>query len=297
MLPDHDPVDRALESLRVSSWTPTNPNPLLEEKLMQEFSKNRTSRFVARRPALVIACAAFLIGGGAFAAAGGVDLIKRLFVTVDIAGTPVQLELQPVGDNTYEGSLDTQIGEGRQAQIHVKRVEAHPNELNTQVHVNVTDGGAQIENESHVAIGKSFNFGPESSTTYTAADLGEAEPVHEWTAANGDGRAIYLIPTDDRQIRVFSVTTTTDGTASVKMLTKLPAGMGFDETPEVAVDDNGMITMTWGSEEGDQAHRREIRLIDRQSGDPADLKDLLNLATPDGEIKVKIDTEVKPDDQ
>lgn len=266
---------------------------------MQEFSSNRTSRFVARRPALVIACAAFLIGGGAFAAAGGVDLIKRLFVTVDIAGTPVQLELQPIGDNTYEGSLDTQIGEGRQAKIHVKRVEAQPNELNTQVHVNVTDGDgdAQIENEKQVSIGRNFNFGPESNAACTAADLGDAEPVHEWTAANGDARAIYLIPTDDRQIRVFSVTTTIDGTARVKLLTRLPADMGFDETPEVAVDQNGMITMTWASEEGDRANQRVIKLIDRQSGNPADLKDLLNLATPDGEIKVKIDAEVKPDDQ
>lgn len=260
---------------------------------MQEFSKNRTSRFVARRPALVAACAVFLVGGGTFAAAGGIDLIKSLFVTVDIDGQAVQLELQPVGENTYEGSLDTQIADGRQASIRVKRVDNGPNELNTQVNVNVSDDGAVTESEREVVIRKGLNVGPDPDATYTMDDVGEAQPVHEWTNAAGQGRALYLIETDDGKVNAFSVTTLADGTTNVRRLAQLPVEAGFDTAPEVSVDDKDMITLTWDGD-GD---RRVIKLVDRYSNNPSDLADPLSLDTPDGEIKVKVHVEENPDEQ
>lgn len=297
MSTDHDPVDRALESLRHSSWTPSNPNPLLEEKLMQEFSKNRTSRFVARRPALVAACAVLLVGGGTFAAAGGIDLIKSLFVTVDINGEPVQLELQPVGDNTYEGALDTEMADGRQAKIRVKRVENGPTELKTHVNVNLSDEESITENDSRMEIRKGFNMGTDPGETFTMDDVGDAQPVHEWTNAAGQGRSLYLIETDDGKVSAFSVTTTADGTAVVRRLAQLPAEAGFDTAPEVNVDEKDMITLSWGVEEGQQGHRRVIKLIDRYSNNPADLTNPLSVETPDGEIKVKLHVEETPDEQ
>ncbi|HKQ49046.1 MAG TPA: hypothetical protein VJZ71_13330 [Phycisphaerae bacterium] len=260
---------------------------------MQEFSKNRTSRFVARRPALVAACAVLLVGGGAFAAAGGIDLIKSLFVTVDIDGQAVQLELQPVGENTYEGSLDTEIADGRQASIRVKRVENSPNELNTQVHVNVSDDGTVTENESEVVIRKGLNVGADPNAVYSMDDIGEAQPAHEWTNASGQARSLYLIDTGDGKIGVFSVTVTAEGTANVRRLAHLPAEAGFDTAPDVSVDDKDMITLTWGGDED----RRVIKLIDRYSNNPADLANPLSLDTPDGEIKVKVHVEESPDEQ
>lgn len=263
---------------------------------MQEFSKNRSTRFTARRPVLVAACAVFLVGGGAFAAAGGIDLIKSLFVTVEINGQPVQIELQPVGENSYEGSLETQTADGQQANIRVKRVEDGPNQLKTHVNVNVSGDGTVVRNEGEFAIGKGVHIGSDSDDAYTMADLGDAVPVHEWTNAQDQARALYLIDGDDF-LRIFSVTTPADGEAIVRRLAQLPASAGFDGDPEVAVDDNDAITLTWNGESGDQQERRVIKLIDKHSSNPADLSMPLSVDTPAGEIKVKIDAQDARDEQ
>lgn len=254
---------------------------------MQEFSKDRSSRFVTRRPALVAACAFLLVGGGAFAAAGGIDLIKSLFVTVDINGQPVQLELQPVGENTYEGALDTEMADGRQAKIRVKRVDNGSTEHKTHVNVNLSDDDSVTENDSRIEIRKGFTMGTDPGETFTMDDVGDAQPIHEWTNAAGQGRALYLIETEDGKVSAFSVTTTAEGTVIVRRLAQLPAEAGFDTAPEVSVDEKDMITLNWGGEN----EKRVIKLIDRYSDNPADLANPLSVDTPDGEIKVKLHME------
>ncbi len=255
---------------------------------MQEFSKNRSSRFIARRPALIAACAIVLVGGGAFAAAGGINLIKRFFVTVDIAGQPVQLELQPVGDNTQEGTLDTQLADGRQAKIHVQRVDrvdADTNEHKMQVRVNLTgeDGQSEAFNDMEITRGD----GPgQSEQTYTVADLGDAEPAHQWVNAQGESRAVYLIEDEDSgKIRVFTTKSQPDGTTVVRMAAQLPAGRGFDTSPEAATDDSGMVTLTWDDGGGDHVNKRVIKLMDRTSVDP---NAPIVADTPEGRIEIKV---------
>jgi hypothetical protein len=237
---------------------------------MQEFSQNRSPRFISRRPALVAACAIVLIGGGAFAAAGGIDLLKRYFVTVDVGGQALHLELQPTGEHSQEGSLDTQLADGRQAKIQVQRTDAGENQQKMQVRVNLTGEGTQTESDSEIAIRRSANVGADSNTTYTVADLGDAEPAHEWTNSQGEGRALYLIPNDDGQLRIFSVRTAADGAKTVRMLTQLPSAMGFEGTPEVTTGANDTITLTWGSGDGDAHNRRVIKLMDRTSSSTID---------------------------
>jgi hypothetical protein len=260
---------------------------------MQEFSKNRSTRFAARRPALVAACAVLLVGGGTFAAAGGIDLIRSLFVTVEIAGQPVQLELQPVGDNTYEGAVDTEMADGRQAKIRVKRVENGPTELKTHVNVNMSDDGSVTESDSQIEIRKGFNFGTEPGATYSMDDIGDAQPVHEWTNAGGQDRSLYLIDTGDGNIAVYSVTLTPEDTEVVRRLANLPVEAGFDTAPEVSVDDKDMITLNWGDDE----EKRVIKLVDRYSSNPADLSNPLSIDTPDGEIKVRVHSDETADEQ
>lgn len=290
---DHDIVDSALNTLRSGSWTGSF-NPQLEEKLMQEFDRNRSSSRVARHPVWAAAIAILVLGGGAFAAGGGIDMIKSLFVTVEVAGEQLHVELQPVGDNTYEGSLETQTADGRQANIHVRRQEQGDDRKEMYVNVNVSDDGSEQQEVSEVKMQRMMpgDLGPAADQTYTVEDLGDAEPVHTWTSTAGDARGIYLIPEEaEARVRIFSVTTPAEGDATVRMLTRLPAGDEWLATPTVSVDDKDVITLTWESGDGEEKQRRVIKLVDRVSKDPADLQHGINLEVPGTEFKIKVSDE------
>jgi hypothetical protein len=89
-MPDkHDIVDSALQSLAGRRWPGANHNPELESKLMKAFDTQKSKNVFYRHP-LVAACLALLVlGSFGFAAAGGVQMIKALFVTVEVDGIVV----------------------------------------------------------------------------------------------------------------------------------------------------------------------------------------------------------------
>ena len=84
-----DPVERVLESLGGRQWPGNHHNPQLESMLMQSFNENRSRSFVARHRVLVPMLAVLLVAGVAFAAAGGIGLVKSWFVTVTVNGQVV----------------------------------------------------------------------------------------------------------------------------------------------------------------------------------------------------------------
>ncbi len=85
-----DPVDQALKSLGGQQWPGEHHNNELEERLMQHTDSTNGTRW--NRPRLVAAGLAVLVLGSAgFAAAGGVDVVRSWFVTVEVNGNVVEV--------------------------------------------------------------------------------------------------------------------------------------------------------------------------------------------------------------
>jgi hypothetical protein len=89
---DKDPVAGALQALKSQQWAGGTHNDDLEERLMREFDvKGGASRF-SRHRLLAVAAAVLLIGGAGFAVAGGLDMVRSWFVTVEIGPGAIEIE-------------------------------------------------------------------------------------------------------------------------------------------------------------------------------------------------------------
>jgi hypothetical protein len=259
---------------------------------MKEFDQTTVSRRFAHRPAVAAALGILVLGGGAFAAGGGIQYIKSLFVTVEIDGQQVDVELQPQADGSHEGELITTLPDGRDAVVQVRKTEnADAGEHEMRVEVNLDDGD-QMTQDVNVSKRRVNVGGP---TNGTVEDLGDAEPVHEWTTAAGTDRALYLI--EDKageNLSVFTTAIEEGGALSVKRLATLPAER-FEGTPEVSVDESGLISIKWTSGEAGNENVRQIKLMDVSSDNPAtmhvELKAALDQAMEDSPVKVKVHPE------
>lgn len=110
MLENIDPVDRVLQSLGERAWPMNNRNPQLENMLMREFDSNTPVSFVARHRVLIPVVAVLILATAAFAAAGGVEMIKSLFITTSINGQVVDqraVTLDENGSATFTVPLPT----------------------------------------------------------------------------------------------------------------------------------------------------------------------------------------------
>lgn len=286
---DRDLVDSALSSLRSVQYDGPSYDTQLEERLMKEFDQASVARRFAHRPAVAAALAILVLGGGAFAASGGIQYIKSLFVTVEVDGQKMDVELQPVGDGTHEGELTTTLGDGRDAHIQVRKTENEDaGEHEMRVQVNLDDGKTMTED---VNVSKRrVNVG--GLTNATIEDLGDAEPIHEWTSAKGQARALYLIEDEaGENLIVFTTVFDESGETNVKRLATLP-GERFKGTPKVTVDDNGLISMKWTSGEAGDENVQQIKLFDVASDNPAtmhlELKTALDEAMKDSPVKVNV---------
>jgi hypothetical protein len=106
---DQDPVAGALQALKDQQWAGGRHNHDLEEKLMQRFDTNtRASRGGGRR-VLILAAGALLLGGVGFAAAGGVDMVRSWFVTIEVQEGAIEFT-KPVDfdEVTISGETDGQ---------------------------------------------------------------------------------------------------------------------------------------------------------------------------------------------
>ena len=108
MLHNPDSVDRALESLGRRAWPGATVDPELESKLMREFQPHARAPFLARHRVLVPLVAILLLGSAAFAAAGGIRLIRSLFVTTRVNGQVVDTS-EVILDENGRGSFTVPI--------------------------------------------------------------------------------------------------------------------------------------------------------------------------------------------
>lgn len=124
-----DPIDNAFESLKGRSMPGDAYNPQLKERLMREFSANRSEKHPRRRLILAAALAFVLLGGAGFAAAGGVEMVKSWFITIEVDGQPIATEdfngnitIEEDGEMTWvtvevpEGAVNLPAGETTEAQ-------------------------------------------------------------------------------------------------------------------------------------------------------------------------------------
>ncbi len=132
-----DPIDNAFESLKGRAMPGDAYNPQLKERLMREFNTNRSEKHPRRRMILAAALAFVLLGGAGFAAAGGVDMVKSWFITIEVDGEPIAVEefegnitIEEDGEITTvtvdlpEGAVDLPEGvvEGQTVTVHLSDV-------------------------------------------------------------------------------------------------------------------------------------------------------------------------------
>ena len=83
---EHDPVDSALQSLGGQKWPGASHDPKLEEKLMRAFEDKRSTSRIRRHPLLAACLAVLVLGSFGFAAAGGIEMVRSWFVTIEVNG-------------------------------------------------------------------------------------------------------------------------------------------------------------------------------------------------------------------
>ena len=148
----HDPVESTLQSLGNEQWPGPGCNHELEKRLMREFdNKNVVSR-IRRHPALAACLAVLVLGSFGFTAAGGIDMVKSWFVTVEVDGEVVATQTV-VPDENGNAEFDIpaiEVEEGEMTEVTIT-TDGPADGGGTQQMVTVTlddDGGhVQVQQE------------------------------------------------------------------------------------------------------------------------------------------------------
>lgn len=279
---DIDPVDDVLGRLKACTWTGDPHNNKLEERLMNEFANTPASRPRPRYVSWMIALAALSVGGGAFAYAGGFKFIESLFVTVDVNGEAVQLELKPVDGNAYEGTMQTQLEGGKQADIHVRHEEAGPGEKRTEVQVNVGGDGSGEEEVAKLVVERAQGD-HRAKSDVSVEVLGDAEPVKTWVSDQGGEKSLFIIPDQATGLRnIYTMQMDTNDLIKFQRVGTVPGAVG-DAVPIVQVND-GTITLQWDVGEGEKKGKAVIKIRDQVSDQPIENAPIgkLKIMTRDG---------------
>ena len=112
-----DPVDSALNMLRTEHWAAEQPfDPDLENRLMQDFNTHQSPRRFASPKAMLLALAFLTLGGVTLAATDGVAKLKQWFVTLEINGERLDVELDDNGESTF----DYEMADGTTATVNIQ---------------------------------------------------------------------------------------------------------------------------------------------------------------------------------
>jgi hypothetical protein len=226
----------------------------------------------------MIALAALSIGSSAFAYAGGFkQLIESLFATVNIDGKATPMEMQPVGENAYEGAMQKQLEDGGQADIHVRHEETTPFEKRTHVRVkNVGRDGSGDEITEEIGVVMRFA---------SLADLGVAK--HSWSTADGVAKALHIVPDAEAGLlRVFTTSRTGQEDLVIRFVRELPSDT-YQGDPEIAIADDGEITLIWEIGDGQERRRAKIQINEEPVPDPVEVR----IPTKSG-VEVRIPTKL-----
>jgi len=87
-----DPVDKALHSLSGKSSPEGDPDGVIRKRVMNGYEANKPLPIMSRHGTLLIVLALVAVSCFGFAAVGGVEIIRGLFITVTVNGTEVEPE-------------------------------------------------------------------------------------------------------------------------------------------------------------------------------------------------------------
>jgi hypothetical protein len=280
-----DPVDSALDLLRSEQWTGENQNLQLEQKLMTAFHHQHAQRRFPRSRTTMAALAFIALGGVAFAATGGVSRLAGWFLNVQINGEDYQVELDESGQASF--TLDTE--DGAEAAVHIARGVGGSGEQMTTV--NVVAGDDETEDEIVIARGQQMQALMDHRA-YGLKDLGDAEPVSEWTDESGGWNELYIRPGEDGAgSRIFRAVTDQDGRTEVSLVAAATVDLlEGDVLPQVVMDADGLLTIT--RDDGDGEVEVMKLKIDHSAGESLEgLPGDMDLDTPAGNIVIELSTD------
>lgn len=274
-----DPIDSALEMLRSDEWSAETFSPDLENRVMQQFNNRPSGARFGKSSSLLLALAFVAIGGVTFAAAGGVAAVQKWLVRVEVNGQVTEVALDENGEQTFTVATE----DGGTATIHVQQ-STSPDGETTRISVKATNDGN--ETEEVVKAVRSTRMGvPESN--FDLDDLGDAEPLAEWTNQAGEDNELYILASEEGSgSRIFFVTYPEYGDPEVRLAGSPPmqlVGEGIDT--QVQVSDNGTVSITVDDGSGNV---RQLKLRFAMGDSADDLPCDVRVQTSDGAIKVRV---------
>ncbi len=290
MKTEHDSLDLALSSLRSQQWNGAAFDPELEEKLMKNFGVRGTLPRFVLHPAFTLGLAILAIGGGAFAATGGLAKLSGWLYRVTINGREVTL----VAADGKPASMTFETADGKTGTIHLMKTEVDGGEKVAAAVI--AHGPSTCEETKFEALRSVWTSQADGATTslnigeVDPAVLGEAEPRHTWTMPDGQAGALYAIRDADGLGTLYLKLTGAGNVSKVRKLVTLPAAVsaGLDDM-QVTTDADGNATLISETADG---QKRVIKLrtstkMHIAPGDAAPKE--LNLDTPSGPVQIKIE--------
>lgn len=287
---NHDIVDEALNLLRADApGGGAQLNTEQENLLMQKYDAHTSSARSMRTRPLMIALALFAVSGVTFAATGGVERIRKWFVTVDVNGETTEIPLTENGSH----AMTIQTGDGGVAKVRIDKGFTQNGDDLTKVRVEQAgDDGKQIT-ESVVVRGR----GPaEPESAYTMEDIGDAAPVARMVDADQVTHEVYIVPkVDEKGSQVFHVVAAgTPEARVIRIASPDQIWYGDDVKPEATLDDDGTLTLRiHHADGGEEVVKSRLKRKIMAAGDRE--PDGVQVQTPDGQVKINIDEDTGAD--
>jgi hypothetical protein len=258
-----DPVDNALDLLQSQEWSAEPFGRELETRMMQQPNPTHNIKRLGGASWPLVILAVFAVGGGTFAATGGVEKLKKWLLTVEIDGQVTEVEVDEGGQSTF--TIETE--DGGTATVHIDKSGSTPDEDMTKITVRQESDGEFAEDvEARVvrkacvrSDGRVPPMGEPLSPELLAA-VDAAEPVHEWPDPMGGTAALYILPAvgaEGSQLLITHTDPEGEREFNPVAVTPFPVyGEGMETAVEMA-DDGTLTIKVTGPEEGQE---RELKL-------------------------------------
>jgi hypothetical protein len=266
---DRDPFERALELLRDSQGAEL-PVPALEARLRARAAVPR--RRLLRRVALLLA--AVLLAGTALSASGAVSWLRRWWYEVEIDGVRSTGVVDEGGDRIL-----FQTARGETGSIGIRRERLEGGRLRTRIDFH-REGPRRVEHDVAESV-----EGDAPLEFLPASALDGATPLHVGAAIE-----IYAIPGTEGGTRLVARQALPDGPRLVE-IARLPFDLWRDgATASVTERPDGGFDLAFESGNG-AALELAWRPVE---GDPGARHGPTTLETPDGRVKVRVESDPQP---
>lgn len=283
---DRDPVDGAIEALRNEDWTQDSINPKLEEKLMNEYRSQSPTNHSIRRRTLVALSAVLLIGGGTFAATGGVETIRQWLVQVEINGQVHEMLADENGVGIF--TIDTE--DGGQAEVQVEFADTPEEGESRTIRIQASSPAGEGIEDVEMLCKRQVRVAGQASPDqeYTIEDLGDTQPALTWEQ-DGTTQAVYILPNSEEEgegFKVLLAATATDGETTVFLVAAPPVALPDDpDALNIDFDEDGMLTIRINADAGWETVMK-LKVAAGEEDCPLDAPMKLN--TPDGHIQITV---------